>query len=350
MVLIHNQLRVLWCDNISVTVTLTPETARLHCDSLADYVTVIEYHTLHLHRHVRLVVSFSIFFDNHTHTHTHTHVSMADTRLPRPTMDWSASDCAQALHDFQQLCKMWFTVNQTAYALQHNYIMLWLGNEGLRLLNSWSLMADQLQDPKNIWDRLALLEPSQNFRIHRLEMQRMCQKQGESVEDFYIRIKTQALKCEYASEDVTQERILEQLIAGTTIQKVQRELLSKDDTLTIAQALDIVKAHEASIKHMRQIQDLTLSPSTIEPQAVWKLWRHSCPRKCPAYGPTCSRCHKKNHWRQARRSGSSRTANAGGGQAAHAKAPTKPTRRRGWSLRRPGHRRQAIHTVTDDSD
>ena len=227
MVLIHNQLRVLWCDNISVTVTLTPETARLHCDSLADYVTVIEYHTLHLHRHVRLVVSFSIFFDNHTHTHTHTHVSMADTRLPRPTMDWSASDCAQALHDFQQLCKMWFTVNQTAYALQHNYIMLWLGNEGLRLLNSWSLMADQLQDPKNIWDRLALLEPSQNFRIHRLEMQCLCQKQGESVEDFYIRIKTQALKCKYASEDVTQERILEQLIAGMTIQKVQRELYQR---------------------------------------------------------------------------------------------------------------------------
>ena len=103
MVLIHNQLRVLWCDNISVTVTLTPETARLHCDSLADYVTVIEYHTLYLHRHVRLVVSFSIFFDNHTHTHTHTHVSMADTRLPRPTMDWSASDCAQASVSYTHL-------------------------------------------------------------------------------------------------------------------------------------------------------------------------------------------------------------------------------------------------------
>ena len=144
-------------------------------------------------------------------------------------MDWSASDHAQALRDFQQLCKMWFTltVTHTEAAIQHNYIMLWLGSEGLRLLNSWSLTADQLQDPKNIWDRLALLEPSQNFRIHRLEMQRLCQKQGESVEDFYIRIKTQALKCKYASEDVTQERILEQLIAGMTIQKVQRELYQR---------------------------------------------------------------------------------------------------------------------------
>ena len=284
---------------------------------------------------------------------------MGDITLPRPTMDWSASDRAQALHDFQQLCEMWFTVNQTADALQHNYIMLWLGSEGLRLLNSWSLTTDQLQDPKNIWDRLALLEPSQNFRIHRLEMQRLCQKQGESVEDFYIRIKTQALKCKYASENVTQERILEQLIAGTAIPKVQRELLSKDDTLTLAQALDIAKAHEASIKHMKQIQDLTPTPATSTIDAVSNNRSHKqcgncggthAPRKCPAYGTTCSRCHKKNHWRQVCRSGSSGTANAGGGQAAHAKAPTKPTKRRGWSSRRPGHRRQAIHTVTDDSD
>ena len=277
---------------------------------------------------------------------------MADITLPQPIMDWSASDRTQALRDFQQLCEMWFTVNQTADALQHNYIMRWLGSEGLRLLDSWSLTADQLQDPKNIWDRLALLEPSQNFCIHRLEMQRLCQKQGE---DFYIRIKTQDLKCKYALEDVTQERILEQFIAGTAIPKVQRELLSKDDTLTLAQALDIAKAHETSIKHMKQIQDLTPTPATSTIDAVSNNRSHKqcgncggthAPRKCPAYGTTCSHCHKKNHWHQVCRLGSSGIANARGGQAAHAKASMK---RHGWSPRCPGHHRQAIHTVTDDS-
>ena len=84
------------------------------------------------------------------------------------------------------------------------------------------------------------------------------------MEDFYFRIKMQAWKCKYTSEDDTQERILKQLIAGMTIPKVQRELLSKDGTFTLAQALDIAKAHEASIKHMRQIRDLTSSTSTID--------------------------------------------------------------------------------------
>ena len=270
---------------------------------------------------------------------THSHISMADITLPRPTMDWSASDHAHALCDFQQLREMCFTVNQTADALQHNYIMLWLGSEGLRLLNSWSLMADQLHDPKNIWDRLALLEPSQNFQIHHLEMQHLCQKQGESVEDFYFRIKMQAWKCKYTSEDDTQERILKQLIAGMTIPKVQCELLSKDGTFTLAQALDIAKAHEASIKHMRQIQDLTPSPATSTIDAVSNNRCHKqcgncgsihAPCKCPAYGTTCSRYKKKNHWRQVCHLGSSSTASTGGGEAAHAKTSTKPTKRRGW--------------------
>ena len=110
---------------------------------------------------------------------------------------------------------------------------------------------------------------------------------------------------------------------------------------------------------MKQIQDLTPTPATSTIDAVSNNRSHKqcgncggthAPRKCPAYGTTCSRCHMKNHWRQVCRSGSSGITNAGGGQAAHAKASTKPTKRHGWSPRRPGHRRQAIHTVTDDSD
>ena len=91
---------------------------------------------------------------------------------------------------------MWFAVKGTVKELQHNYIMLWLGTEGLRLLNTWNLTAEQLKDPKNIWDKLALIEPPQNFHIKRLELQRLTQKQGESIEDFCTRCRTKALNCQ----------------------------------------------------------------------------------------------------------------------------------------------------------
>ena len=90
--------------------------AHLYCDSLVDYPIVTE--------------SITLFTSIAT---THSHVSMADITLPRPTMDWSASDHTQALRDFQQL---WFTVNQTADALQLNYIMLWLGSAELMEFDS----------------------------------------------------------------------------------------------------------------------------------------------------------------------------------------------------------------------
>ena len=74
---------------------------------------------------------------------------------------------------------MWFAVKGAVKELQHNYIMLWLGTEGLRLLNTWNLTAEQLKDPQNIWDKLALIEPPQNFRVP-LEFQKTGTPEAET--------------------------------------------------------------------------------------------------------------------------------------------------------------------------
>ncbi|KAK7088654.1 hypothetical protein V1264_022553 [Littorina saxatilis] len=280
---------------------------------------------------------------------------MADAPLPRPKMDWSSDDKAQALQDFKQLCDMWFKVKNTEKKLQHNYIMLWLGSEGLRLLNTWNLTVEQLEDPKNIWDRLQLLQPPQNFRIHRLEMQRLTQRTGESVEDFCTRCRTKAIKCKYTDKAAEDERVLEQLIAGTSISTVQRELLSRDSTLTLATALELAKSHEATANHMRQMQELTATGSTID--AIRAKDSRACgncggkhpPRQCPAYGTKCSKCLRPNHWQKVCRSSTSGSTDRPG-HAAQSLQQHKPRgRRRG----RPGHQqggRKHINAVQDISD
>ena len=90
-------------------------------------------------------------------------------------------------------------------------------HRGPQLLYTWNLTAEQLKDPKNIWDKLALIEPPQNFRIKRLELQRLTQKQGESTEDFCTQYRTKALSCQYADNATIDEHILEQLITGTNM-------------------------------------------------------------------------------------------------------------------------------------
>ncbi|KAL8607946.1 hypothetical protein ACOMHN_005501 [Nucella lapillus] len=247
-------------------------------------------------------------------------LTMAEASLPRPKMDWNSPDKAQAIRDFKQLCELWFMVKTIDKPAQYTYIMLWLGTEGLRLFNTWGLTEEELQDPKNIWDKFAQLEPADNFRIHRLELQRLSQRQGESVEDFLIRLKEKALRCRYGDTTSREERILKQLIAGTNIAKVQRELLAKDDKLTLQQAVEIAKTYKATEQHMKQLQELHTPSSSVDavsktPQPSHKPCGNCggthAPRQCPALGTTCSGCGKPNHWKRVCRSTANGQRHAG---------------------------------------
>ena len=94
--------------------------------------------------------------------------------LPHPRMDWTAPDRAQSFKEFRQIANMWFKVKKIKEEDQHNYIILWSGREGLKMFNTWGLTDDQLKVPENIWKKFSdQIEPAENFRIHRLEFQRL---------------------------------------------------------------------------------------------------------------------------------------------------------------------------------
>ena len=97
--------------------------------------------------------------------------------LPTPTFDWDCPDKAQAFREFKQLSQMWFNVKGTKKEDQYNYIVMWTGRDGLRMFNTWNLTEDQLKDPENLWTKLkSHIQPTENFRIHRLEFQRFRQQ------------------------------------------------------------------------------------------------------------------------------------------------------------------------------
>ncbi len=139
---------------------------------------------------------------------------MADHPLPTPSMDWGHPDRAQAFRDFKQIAEMWFKVKAVAEADQYNYIVLWSGREGLRMYNTWNLSEEDLKKPSNVWDKFsAQLEPTENFRIHRLEFQRFKQNDNETVDEFYTRCKAKAMKCKFTG-DTQNERIIAGLSVG----------------------------------------------------------------------------------------------------------------------------------------
>ena len=145
------------------------------------------------------------------------------------------------------------------------------------------------------------LEPKVNFRVQRYYLQRLSQTEGELIDGYMTRCKLQALKCKFNQAEL-EERLIEQLIVGTRLSELQKELLAKDENLTLDQALNIGRTHEASISHMSQLRGMLTRTGVHSVKTVNKSICHSCGRqhtmkeRCPAHGSTCRKCGRKNHW------------------------------------------------------
>lgn len=291
---------------------------------------------------------------------------MSSDALPIPSMDWSNSNRAQAFREFKQIAELWFKIKETPKADQHNYIILWSGTIGLRMYNTWTLSAEDLKDPDNIWQKFKnQLEPVENFRIHRLEFQRFQQRSDESVEDFYHRCKEKSSKCQFRDDKETEERIIEVLISGTKYTEVRKKLLQRDNSLKLTDAVDLCRTHEASEVHMSQYNNLgqTNHVNAIKKEDSCRSCGGSHPRKprerCPAYGSNCRACGKPNHWQQvcmssqnghnSRDKTKTTTQNKGRNQyRQRSRSRSRHRRRPGWRNQQKGGKSSDVHFVQQE--
>ena len=75
----------------------------------------------------------------------------------------------------------------------------------------------------------------------------------EPVDDFISRLKNLAVKCQFRDNVEFEDRVLDQLIWGSKNRDVQKALITRDKTLTLAAAIEIARSHEATSKHMRAL-------------------------------------------------------------------------------------------------
>ena len=100
------------------------------------------------------------------------------------------------------------------------YILLWIGEEGRKIFNSFELSDDEKQKTDVIFDRFTTyLEQKSNCHIARYQLQGFRQSDDESVDAFMARCKIQAQKCRFCEGEI-EDRLIEQLIIGTKERKV----------------------------------------------------------------------------------------------------------------------------------
>lgn len=99
---------------------------------------------------------------------------------------------------------------------------------------------------------------------------------------------------------------MNRLSSRRSILKLQKQLLSKDQTLSVQEVINICRIHEASIHHMRQLADIQdhkgkdidaikHTPSETRCRRCGGAYTHTKER-CSTYGTVCSACYRKNLW------------------------------------------------------
>ncbi|KAJ8015112.1 hypothetical protein DPEC_G00022770 [Dallia pectoralis] len=198
-----------------------------------------------------------------------------------------------------------------------------LGAEGNRIFNT----LDGTLDTYNavITALTGHFVKSQNILFQRLEFRQRCQRPGESARQLVADLKALAQRCNFGV--MRDELIRDQLIEKTSNPRVQEELLLKDATLSLEDALTLAlqvetatqcaakiaenKSHTAVIE--QPVQQLSSSDNLADPAAIQVArpqqtrqqrrcgncgsTRHATrAQDCPARGQTCRRCQKPNHF------------------------------------------------------
>ena len=170
-----------------------------------------------------------------------------------PTFDWSSPNLTESFKLFKQQCNLRFDVKEVKKEKQVSHILLSMGEEGLKMFNSWGMSDDDAKDPNKVWKKFEeQLDPPENFRVARLCLQKYMQGKDEKIDGFVNRCKLQAQKCQFKDDDETNDRIVDQLIYGIHYAELQKEYLSKDKSLTLSQAIKLGRNYEATISHMKK--------------------------------------------------------------------------------------------------
>lgn len=275
---------------------------------------------------------------------------MDTSGVPMPTMNWEATNLPEAWRKFQQHAELMFSgpLKKKGEDEKCSYLLLWVGEKGRDIFNTWSLSADEAKVLKSYYDRFtAYVEPKANVIFARYKFHEKIQGDREPFEHFVTDLRLLAKDCNYANSD---EMIRDRIVFGIHSPKVREKLLNAGSELTLEKAIDIARSHELA---QAQLKTISNSMSTSREHAVHSVFRnmpqgavskqhkakhtrkysenlqhrnatsvhpkgcgycgnnfHVNRSQCPARGKVCKICGKLNHFAKVCHSNSEKTVHA----------------------------------------
>ena len=138
--------------------------------------------------------------------------------------------------------------------------------ETIKIYQSLGLAAEDARDPDKIIEKLAdYVAGGINIRTYRQQLGLTSRREGESPEDFLMRIQQVAEKCKFqtmaTAMEASQDRQLDQFLQGMSDQEIQQELIKKNDALTLSDGLATANMIWAARKDVTSMAGLSIRPT-----------------------------------------------------------------------------------------
>ena len=253
--------------------------------------------------------------------------------MPSPKINWDSPNLPGEWKRFRQHVDLMFSgpLSSKKEEERCSYLLLWIGEKGRDIFNTWTLTVDEAKLLKSYYDRFeAYVMPKKNTIFARYKFHEKMQGSNETLEQFVTELLEQ--DCAYANQD---EMVRDRIVFGIHSTKVREKLLNVGSELTLDKAVDIARAHKLSHTQMRTISGGT--SNGLREQSVHAIQRrasqsaatgarpkhykaqrgfrmsdtdnkytkqcgycgnkaHGDKESCPAKGKQCFKCGKLNHF------------------------------------------------------
>lgn len=253
-----------------------------------------------------------------------------------PKMDWDSSNLPETWEKFERHVKLIFQgpLKDKTDEERLAYLLIWVDDKGRDVQQSWKLEGD---------DEKSLDKHYENFRKHvrptlnpvfaRYKFNN--ETQGtDTIDKFVTRLRLSARDCRFGDKE--DELIRDRIVFGTNNAKIREKLINQGENLTLTKAIQIAQNSEYCQKQLASM-NIGTNDSTNQRGNVDAIKRANNQRKqlnrtkqqyqgrpdvnnktrcgncgqlhdksnrskCPAYGKTCHKCKKANHFKKMCRS------------------------------------------------
>ena len=220
-------------------------------------------------------------------------------------MDWTTGpDLTTRFKRFRQKCELLFEgpLKPRAPEQKCSYLLLWAGDYGLDLYNTWSLTTEQKKGINEYWKRFEEhAKPQANKILNRYYLRNLKQN-GRPLDAFFTEARLLIQNCGYADE-MEDEIMRDTLVFGTDHEAVRKKCITKGNNQLRAMDAPVPPTQVDSPSERQNKSIKSDTPSRRLPGDPTRCQRcgnnqHQRGQRCPASGVECFNCHNRGHFRK----------------------------------------------------